>query len=218
MQEIKDFLGRPIEPRDYVVQRNMEDSGRGAIRAHCKKIGRVEGLGKVRARVRFMVWPEKTYTVVGEYLVIVRWVDGKWTPHFDESAPRVERELTIHDHYSGPELTVLYDPDKAKQEQAVKLEPTGQKVLAVRMQDNKAKAKTIKEYLVALLALLWEEGDEFNAKRPFNDLAWEFDLFEALVHANLISGVIEDGNFMDEFDREAGEELIRLAIKALGES
>lgn len=92
----------------------------------------------------------------------------------------------------------------------------GRAVLDVPMQPNDADAKTIRDYLVALLTKLWEHGEVFSAEKPFGSSAWEFDLFEGLVHAGLISGVIEDGNYLSEFDREAGKELIGLAIKALG--
>lgn len=92
------------------------------------------------------------------------------------------------------------------------------RVLDVKMQPNDANVETIRDYLIKLLSLLWAYGDHFPSKKPFGNSGWEYDLYEALVRAGLISGVIADGDYLDEFDKEAGDRLIEKAIKALGGS
>ncbi|GAA2321494.1 hypothetical protein GCM10010149_88170 [Nonomuraea roseoviolacea subsp. roseoviolacea] len=95
---------------------------------------------------------------------------------------------------------------------------TGREVLAVRMERNDAGAATIKDYLIALLIDLWKSSEDADPAKPFGNPSWEFDLYEALVRAGLISGLIEDGDYVSEVDREAGNRLINLAIKTLGEN
>lgn len=92
---------------------------------------------------------------------------------------------------------------------------TGDMVLAVKMQPNDADAETIRDYLVSLVARVWNYQDEFNGKKPFGSSAWDWDLYEALVRADFIFGLIEDGDYISEFDREAGDACIEKAIREL---
>ncbi|MEV4575923.1 hypothetical protein AB0K16_22025 [Nonomuraea jabiensis] len=92
---------------------------------------------------------------------------------------------------------------------------TGEMVLAVKMQPNDADAETIRDYLVSLVEVVWNEKEGFSGKRPFGNSGWDWDLYETLVRADFIDGLIEDGDYLEEFDREAGDRLIRLAIKDL---
>lgn len=96
-------------------------------------------------------------------------------------------------------------------------DPTPQEVLALPLEpDNDSGRTTVGDYLVTLLALLWEEGELFSSKRPFGNSNWEYDLYFPLVRNGLIGGVIDDGGFLEEVDEEAGNRLIASAIKSLG--
>lgn len=74
---------------------------------------------------------------------------------------------------------------------------TGEDVLALPMPDNDAGAATVREYLQALLLVLWMEEEGFSGKRPFGNSGWQGELENAL----------KDGEDKDS--------LIRLAIKDL---
>ncbi len=57
---------------------------------------------------------------------------------------------------------------------------TPAEVLALPMGPNDAKAVTVRDYFVSLLAKVWEEGEGFNGKRPFGNSGWHWDLIETL--------------------------------------
>jgi hypothetical protein len=84
-----------------------------------------------------------------------------------------------------------------------------QAVLSLPMEDNDAGAATVKEYLVELLAHLWDEGEGFSGKRPFGNSGWEYDLYEALGNAGLIA------NVNSVTDRNKARRLIAQAIRSL---
>lgn len=91
-----------------------------------------------------------------------------------------------------------------------------EKVLNTPMQPNDADAATIRGYLIALLAKVWAEGECFNGKRPFGNSSWECEIYEALVRAELIEGVLDEGGLAD-CDTDAADCLIVDAITTWGE-
>lgn len=95
--------------------------------------------------------------------------------------------------------------------------PTPQQVLALPMQENDAGAATIRDYLIALLATLWNEKDGFSGKRPFGNSDWGGDLVIALIQGGLIDGAVDEDGYLESCDDDAAEELIAVAIWALGE-
>ena len=84
--------------------------------------------------------------------------------------------------------------------------------------NNDAGVENIRGYLVALLAKLWHEQDEFSGKRPFGNSDWSYDLYAALLSAGIVDGSIDSDGYIDEVDEQAADELIRAAIRALGET
>lgn len=95
--------------------------------------------------------------------------------------------------------------------------PTTRQILALPMQDNDAGAATIRDYLIKLLATLWDEKEGFDGKRPFGNSGWDGDLVVALIQAGFIEGELDDGGYIESCDDDAAEELIAVAIQALGE-
>lgn len=81
---------------------------------------------------------------------------------------------------------------------------TGAQVLALPMDENDAGAKTIKEYLLALLEQLWAEGEGFSSKRPFGNSGWEYELRGPIAAAT-----------QGELDDDAVDAMIFEAIQAL---
>lgn len=81
---------------------------------------------------------------------------------------------------------------------------------------NDAGVDTVREYLVELLSLLWEQQDGFDGKRPFGNSGWDFDLIGPLVEAGLVSGYMDDDRYLYDVDEPAGRALIAAAIRQLG--
>lgn len=88
-------------------------------------------------------------------------------------------------------------------------------ILEIKMQENDAGAATIKGYLKALLTELWAEGEGFSGKRPFGNSGWEYDLYRALLVAEVVDGELTDDGYIDRVDHKAANELIFQAIKSL---
>lgn len=97
--------------------------------------------------------------------------------------------------------------------------PAPSDVLAVPMpQPNDAGAATVRDYLIELLAALWEDGEGFSGKSPLGNSSWQYDLYQPLVLAGFISGSIDEDGYLDECDDAAGDKLIAAAIRALGDT
>ncbi len=68
---------------------------------------------------------------------------------------------------------------------------------------NDASASSVREYLKALLARVWEEEESFNGKRPFGNSGWQYEVCEPVVAAGLAADV------------DAARELVLAAIQTL---
>lgn len=101
-------------------------------------------------------------------------------------------------------------------------EPTGIDVLAVPLtkaavsECGNGTNATIRDYLVALLRVLWHEGDEFSGKRPFGNSGWQYDLYDSLVAAGLVAAERDEDGDYASVDEAAADKLIHAAITALG--
>lgn len=87
-------------------------------------------------------------------------------------------------------------------------------ILDLPMDENDAEAKTIRDYLKALLTALWEQEEGFSGKRPFGNSGWTWDVYRALVKGGAIKGKIVEGDLV-EHDQDAGDKLIYAAIRSL---
>lgn len=87
-------------------------------------------------------------------------------------------------------------------------------ILDLPMGENDADAKTVREYLKALLSAVWKDGESFSGKRPFGNSGWEYELYTALVLAGAAPGRMDDGE-LQECDADVCRTLIADAIKAL---
>lgn len=95
-------------------------------------------------------------------------------------------------------------------------EPTPAEVLDLPLGDNPAGAATLREYLVELLFRLWERGADFNAKRPYGEGSWQYDVYDPLVRAGWVHGTFDGDGYLDEVDIVAADALIEKAIRHLG--
>ena len=90
-------------------------------------------------------------------------------------------------------------------------------VLDLALPDNDSGTDTVRGYLTALLALVWEHEQGFNGKRPFGNSGWQDDLYAPLVRAGLVEGSFDEDGHLEAVDA-AAEQLIQAAIDELGKA
>lgn len=93
--------------------------------------------------------------------------------------------------------------------------PTPQQILDLPLDHNDAEAATVREYLVTLLAAIWDDGDDLN---PFGNSGWKWDLYRALVKAGYANNPFDEDGYVtpdNDFDEPAARRLIAEAIGAL---
>lgn len=96
---------------------------------------------------------------------------------------------------------------------------TPRQILNLPMTKNDSGADTVRGYLLALLGAVWREKEGFSGKRPFGNSAWECDLYQALIKADVIPGTVDEDGYLDTIayeDEQKADELILAAIAALG--
>lgn len=74
----------------------------------------------------------------------------------------------------------------------------------------------LRDYLFALNVKLWQEQEGFNAKRPWGNGGWAFDVYLTLIKHKLINGTLDENGYIDEIDEpEAEAFVIEKLIKPL---
>lgn len=93
----------------------------------------------------------------------------------------------------------------------------GFKVLGTPMRPNDSGADTVRGYLVQLLRVLWREEQNFSGKRPFGMSHWQFEVYEALVRAELVHGSFDGDDYIETFDEVTADKLIIAALDVLAD-
>lgn len=75
--------------------------------------------------------------------------------------------------------------------------------------------RTVRDYLHALLAELWELGGEFDGKRPFGYAGWRYPLYAALIKGNLIDGTLDSDGFVNHVTIEEIDKARKLISDAI---
>lgn len=78
---------------------------------------------------------------------------------------------------------------------------------------------SLREYLHALLDVMWREGERFSGKRPFGNSGWEYDVYAFLVKAGAIEGKMaeDDPDECVEMNKGQGDAIMPgLIAAALG--
>jgi hypothetical protein len=92
---------------------------------------------------------------------------------------------------------------------------TAQQVLNAPIGANDANAATVREYLLALLALLWDQRAGFDAKRPLGLSDWEEEVYRALVLSGLVEGRTDNDGALETVDEATADRLVADAIRSL---
>lgn len=96
--------------------------------------------------------------------------------------------------------------------------PSPEAVLGLRLKPNDAGASTVREYLAALLEVLWQEGESFSGKRPFGNSDWQDDLLVPLIEAKFVRGTLDDDGYigsMPQISRAEASFIIVTAIRSM---
>lgn len=88
-------------------------------------------------------------------------------------------------------------------------------ILHIPMPKNDVSARNVREFLVALAAAVWEQGDAFSGKRPWGNSGWEYDVYEALIRSGRVYGTFDEDGFIQDFDEEAANSLVAAAFEEL---
>lgn len=89
-------------------------------------------------------------------------------------------------------------------------------VLDLDIGDNPTGKTTVRGYLLAMLAKLWTEADDFSGKRPFGNSDWQCDVYVPLIKAGLIPGSLDEDGYLEHVDYKVADALILAAIAELG--
>jgi hypothetical protein len=86
--------------------------------------------------------------------------------------------------------------------------------LEVRFDSDAGDQLTVRDYLCELLMRLWKEGDSFNARYPFGNSGWEYEVYKPLVKAGFIAGELDEfGDLLvTGFDPKAAHSFVRKLI------
>jgi hypothetical protein len=89
------------------------------------------------------------------------------------------------------------------------------RLLDLELPENDAQAATVREYLQALLGIVWQAGDGIS---PWGNSGWHNDLYVPMMRAGMITGRLDDehDHYVLDMDAEAGNRLILAAIRSFG--
>lgn len=93
---------------------------------------------------------------------------------------------------------------------------TARRVLAAPLpMPNRANARTVADYLAALLSVLWRQEAGFSGACPFGMSGWQHEVYEALFRAGFDVGVTDEAG-VREVDLDRADLLVQAAIVELG--
>lgn len=79
---------------------------------------------------------------------------------------------------------------------------------------NDAGAETVRDYLLALLRLVWERGED-AIKRPFGNSGWQYEVYGALLRAGIVDGRFDEDGYVEDVDVASAHHVIAEAISDL---
>ncbi len=88
------------------------------------------------------------------------------------------------------------------------------KILELPCQCN-ALPTTIRRYLTDVLQAIWREKADFDGKRPFGYRSWPYELYEALIRAEVVAGKLDRDGMVEDVNKPEADKLIRDAIAYL---
>ena len=88
--------------------------------------------------------------------------------------------------------------------------------LAVRFDSDAGSDLTLRQWLVDLLARVWDEQEMFSGKRAWGNSGWDWDPLPALIRAGFVEGSFDEDGYPQPDDGPAYQALIARCIERLG--
>lgn len=70
--------------------------------------------------------------------------------------------------------------------------------LDLRFDSDAGDNLSVREYLCALLSLVWKEGEGFDGKRPFGNSGWHYEVYKPLIAAGFIKGKLDENGYVED--------------------
>lgn len=80
--------------------------------------------------------------------------------------------------------------------------------LDIRFDSEAGDNLTVRDYLRTLLETLWQEGTDFNGKRPFGRSGWESDLYKPLITNGFIAGELDEDGYIKSCNDEEAKKFV----------
>lgn len=87
--------------------------------------------------------------------------------------------------------------------------------LDIRFDSDAGDNITIRDYLSALLEMLWHEKDGFSGKRPFGNSGWHYELISPLIKHGYITGELDEDDCVNSYDSKEANAYVMQLIKAM---
>ena len=87
--------------------------------------------------------------------------------------------------------------------------------LDIRFDSDAGDNLTIRDYLMALLEMLWHEKEGFSGKRPFGNSGWEYELVSPLIKHGYIHGDFDEDGYVNTYDEKESNAYVRKLILAM---
>jgi hypothetical protein len=65
-------------------------------------------------------------------------------------------------------------------------------------ESNDAGASSVREFLAKIIQEVWTWEDSFSGKRPFGNSGWKWDIYTALINAEMIEYDVDDEDLSPE--------------------
>lgn len=88
-----------------------------------------------------------------------------------------------------------------------------QDALNIRFDSDAGKNITIRDYLMKLLTKVWNEGEEFNGKRPFGNSGWQYNLYQPLIKYGFVKGKLDEYEYIETLNEKQADDFVLDMIK-----
>lgn len=95
-------------------------------------------------------------------------------------------------------------------------DPTPEQILDLNVEGDWGEG-TAREYLIALLSMVWSQREGFNGKRPWGNSSWEWELYQSMIDAGFLEAdpAYDDSRQLSADEVRKADRLIAEAIRSL---
>lgn len=75
--------------------------------------------------------------------------------------------------------------------------------------------RKVQAMLRNIFMTLWNQKHCFNAKRPFGNSFWEYEIYAELMRSGQVDGRFDENGDIDTVDKKAADDLVRDMINSI---